>query len=62
MIMATVGLKFGTMKKAARPATATDIITARMTISLAFGELRSNLAKNGTIAYITSNMETMKYL
>ena len=52
MTIAMVGLKFGTIKNAALPATARAHITARVTISLVCGLRFSNETKNGIIASI----------
>ena len=52
--MAATGLKLGTMKKAARPATPMAANTEITMISLAFGFLPSNIIKKGSMAAITT--------
>ena len=57
MTIAAVGLNCGSIKKAARPATARPAITAMTTISRAWGLRFSNTRKNGSMDRIITQME-----
>ena len=60
--IAATGLKLGTMKKAALPATPIAASTEITIISLAFGFLPSNIMKNGNIAATTTIRLQRRYL